>query len=926
MERLRRPRSSVTAAPAPAAGTRASRSTSRCRRTTAARASPRSGTRPTAPTRAASRPALQPAFASHVDDDREVPRLGRRGQRRVRRQPPGPGRHDRASRCAVARLLRPHRRVRVGRHRLVPAGRRHRRVHRDGERLPTRSPASPPTRSRRPLGGWSRSFAGNAATYTHAAAPTDPAEPNHVTATNGAGLVSAAAAFTVSPDSTAPSVTAPTVAGGFVTSTSVTVTLNGGSDGESGVAPGSSVVERQEAPLDNGDGSCDAFGGWTTVTLSGGVDTTVAHGTCYRYRELLTDRVGNQGTSAASATVKVDTTAPAAPSLVFSGDRHAESGGTIWYRPLAAARSFTVTATVTGRGVRHRHARLPGRGERVEQPRPGNAAPTTTPARRRPGRAERRHGHERGRPRLGAGSSPSRRTRAHRAGSPQRLTGGYYTLDLDRGHARQRLGHRLGASTPRSDRRARRSSARQRRRHLRRLPGLLDDGHADAGNDTTVVSGKCYRYRYLLSDRVGNEATSGAERDRQGRHLGAGHPHSLVRLAAGGIRHRLDRLLPPERGQRPVRRHRSLERRPVRRRLLRVPRHRLGLERLRLGRHAHLQPHRLADRSGRAERRHRAERRSPRLRDGRLHGHPRRERADELDPLRRRRLPGLEPSFRLRHALFERHRLGPQRDSLHDRRLQPHADDRHRVHRRLLGLRDHRGPLRRLRPRRQRRDRPVRDDPVRHDGSGGPGADPRREPGRPRSARLGHDHLRQPRRRPRGNVHGGRDNERHRVRNRQGHLPGRGRHDRRRRRLRQPVPDLVRLGERRRVCGREDGHLTEQRRPDQHRLVHGRPRHGGSERPDRRPRRRPVLHDALSSGHAGQRLRRGLGRGCDLRSRRAPDRNPLERKLRRLERDVDAGDAHRRRRHERRHERLLPLPLPDLRQRRQPVEPFGSER
>ena len=54
-------------------------------------------------------------------------------------------------------------------------------------------------------------------------------------------------------------------------------------------------------------------GSWATVTLSGGNDTTVVTGKCYRYREQLSDNLGNQGSSSASNTAKIDTTAPSDP-------------------------------------------------------------------------------------------------------------------------------------------------------------------------------------------------------------------------------------------------------------------------------------------------------------------------------------------------------------------------------------------------------------------------------------------------------------------------------------------------------------------------------------------------------------------------------------------------------------------------------------
>src|SRR4029079_17681400 len=107
-----------------------------------------------------------------------------------------------------------------------------------------------------------------------------------------------------------------------------------------------SVVERDEVGLTNG--ACGTFpDSWSTVTLSGGSDTSVLTGKCYRYRELLSDNVGNQGTSGASSTAKVDTSAPSTPTLAFSGlsaNAYWDGSTTLFVRPSAGG-MFTVTAS-----------------------------------------------------------------------------------------------------------------------------------------------------------------------------------------------------------------------------------------------------------------------------------------------------------------------------------------------------------------------------------------------------------------------------------------------------------------------------------------------------------------------------------------------------------------------------------------------------
>ena len=67
----------------------------------------------------------------------------------------------------------------------------------------------------------------------------------------------------------------------------------------------------QQATL--ADDSCGAFGAPTTV---GGTSYGVANGNCYRFTITATDNVGNVATR--QTTVKVDTTAPVAPTIAFT--------------------------------------------------------------------------------------------------------------------------------------------------------------------------------------------------------------------------------------------------------------------------------------------------------------------------------------------------------------------------------------------------------------------------------------------------------------------------------------------------------------------------------------------------------------------------------------------------------------------------------
>src|SRR2546428_6522456 len=132
---------------------------------------------------------------------------------------------------------------------------------------------------------------------------------------------------------------------------SVPLSLDNGTDSGSGIDTASGVVERASAALTAG--SCGSFGSWAPVSLSAGADAGVLSGNCYRYRYLISDKVGNQSSaSAASADAKVHTSAPTisvgAPTVVSgaAGQYYDSSAGKLWFNP-AGSGSFTLNATAS---------------------------------------------------------------------------------------------------------------------------------------------------------------------------------------------------------------------------------------------------------------------------------------------------------------------------------------------------------------------------------------------------------------------------------------------------------------------------------------------------------------------------------------------------------------------------------------------------
>jgi hypothetical protein len=131
----------------------------------------------------------------------------------------------------------------------------------------------------------------------------------------------------------------------YSTSTNLSIAFADGTD-TVGVTSGK-ILARATATLTNG--SCGAYGAYTNLATdpSSPYPNTVADQACYSYRYTVLDLLGNS-TGYYSGDVKVDTTAPAAPSLGYSVMTNTyQAGGTVWYRSTATSGAFTTTAATT---------------------------------------------------------------------------------------------------------------------------------------------------------------------------------------------------------------------------------------------------------------------------------------------------------------------------------------------------------------------------------------------------------------------------------------------------------------------------------------------------------------------------------------------------------------------------------------------------
>ncbi|GAA4684253.1 hypothetical protein GCM10025780_32700 [Frondihabitans cladoniiphilus] len=123
------------------------------------------------------------------------------------------------------------------------------------------------------------------------------------------------------PDVTAPTGASISYANGTGYGKTVPITLGAPSDAESGVNPTASVLQSAAASLGPDNSTCGTYSAFATIATNPATTTsaTVAPGSCYQFRYVVADRVGNSATATSASVVKVPgyaSTVQATPGLL----------------------------------------------------------------------------------------------------------------------------------------------------------------------------------------------------------------------------------------------------------------------------------------------------------------------------------------------------------------------------------------------------------------------------------------------------------------------------------------------------------------------------------------------------------------------------------------------------------------------------------
>ena len=344
-------------------------------------------------------------------------------------------------------------------------------------------------------------------TYTFTTGNTTAPQAQTVNVFDNAGNLTQET-VTFARDTTAPTASAALTGGPWYTTLSVPLTLSS-SDSQSGVA--TTAVQRDSATLSNG--SCGTFSGsWSSVTLTGGADTTVTSGNCYRYRYVATDNVGNQATSTQTADAEVDSSAPATPALTVTETSPLSylSGSTLYYNAQGSnTASFDVAATTSDAQSGVQKITFPavsgmtGGGDDTSSPYSTTYTWTSSTS---------ASGTQTVTAMNGAGGTATATFTVTKdstapTGQTVALTGGpWYTalsIPLTIG-----WGSDAGSGLDSSTQTVERDSAALSNGSCGTFSGSWTPVTLVGGADITVQSGTCYRYRVHVSDNVGNTSAN----------------------------------------------------------------------------------------------------------------------------------------------------------------------------------------------------------------------------------------------------------------------------------------------------------------------------------------------------------------------------------------------------------------------------------
>jgi Chitobiase/beta-hexosaminidase C-terminal domain len=368
-------------------------------------------------------------------------------------------------------------------------------------------------------GGWTPGAGtGGAQTYSWSEAnPTAPTGAQSVSATNNAGR-SSASSFTVTPDSTAPTAGSLTYTNGYSTGSTVSVTLVKGIDtGGAGVNSTSGILEVSTATL--AGGACGAFGGFSLASTNpaSGVSIPVVTGTCYQFRYLISDNVGNQATFTSASVTKVDTVAPTNALSLEAAENASMTGSTVYYKGNVAG-SFKVKDIVTDAASGPVSATFPliattgwvHNLETINTPAGGpyvSSAFSWTATPSIPTTKSVFATDAAGKASTNASLAFSNDIVAPISGSVTYLNGTAKTLSVAVTTADgtdSLSGVNAALDTLKRDE----TTLNTTTGVCAAFPGTFATTVTRvAGADTSVASGNCYQYRYFVSDKVGNQAT-----------------------------------------------------------------------------------------------------------------------------------------------------------------------------------------------------------------------------------------------------------------------------------------------------------------------------------------------------------------------------------------------------------------------------------